>query len=142
MVRFLPFAIELALLVFCVIDIIQTPEFATRNLPKWGWLILVIILPLIGCVAWLVAGRPTRERPTQAWGPGAGFPEYAKPPVDTSDIDRALADELRRVDREYEESLRHSRAQLDAREAELRAREAELDSLAHDRRPQRDDDPA
>lgn len=141
MVRFLPFVIELALLVFCVIDIIQTPEYATRNLPKWGWLVLVIVLPLIGCVAWLVAGRPSREKPRQAWGPGAGFPEYAKPPVDTSDIDRALADELSRVDREYEESLRLSRAQLDAREADLRAREAELDRRALDREPGMDDGP-
>ena len=73
-VRFLPFVFELALLVFCVIDIIQTPEFATRNLPKWGWLILVIILPLIGGRG--VAGRWTPRagaNPTDV-GSGRGVP--------------------------------------------------------------------
>jgi hypothetical protein len=126
-IRFLPFAIEFALLVFCVIDIIQTPDFATRNLSKGWWLVLVIVLPLIGCVAWLVAGRPQRERSATTWSPGAGFPEVARPPVDTNDVDRALREELDRIDREYDELLRHREGEAQTREAELRAREAELD---------------
>lgn len=41
MIRYLPFAIELALLVFCVIDVVQSPEIDIRNLPKWGWIVLI-----------------------------------------------------------------------------------------------------
>ena len=70
----LPFVMVLALIIFCLIDVIQTPEDGVRNLPKWGWIVLIIIVPLIGSVAWLVAGRPQRPR-TAGWRYGAGFPE-------------------------------------------------------------------
>jgi hypothetical protein len=51
----------LALWVFCILDVIMTPEHQCRNLPKFVWLILVIILADIGSIAWLIAGRN--------WGP-------------------------------------------------------------------------
>jgi hypothetical protein len=60
------FLIELCMLVYCALNIITTPEGACRNLPKPVWLVLVIILPLVGGIAWLVAGRPV--------GPSAGLP--------------------------------------------------------------------
>jgi hypothetical protein len=124
-IRFLPVLVELALVVFCVIDIIQTPPGAARNLEKGWWLVLVILIPIVGCGARLAAGRPTRES-RSGWSQGAGFPEQARPVPDTTDIDRALQAELERVDREFEESLRHSAERARAREAELAAREQEL----------------
>jgi hypothetical protein len=127
MIRFLPFIVELALLVFCVIDIIQSDEYAVRNLARGWWLVLVIVMPLVGGIAWLVAGRPQGARTQGMWAPGAGFPEEARPLAAATDADRALQAELDRVDREYEESLRRSEERLRARAAELRAREAELD---------------
>ena len=56
-----------AVWVFCIIDVITTPDGAARNLPKMAWLIIVIILPDVGSIAWLVAGHP--------WaGQGANMP--------------------------------------------------------------------
>lgn len=52
--------VELALLVYCVLDVITTPASAVRGLPKPAWLVLVVLLPLIGGSAWLFAGRPRR----------------------------------------------------------------------------------
>lgn len=52
-----------ALWVFCIIDVITTPEFLCRNLPKMAWLFIVIILADIGSIAWLVAGRPWNGQP-------------------------------------------------------------------------------
>ena len=118
MLRFAPGLIEIALLVFCVIDLIQSPEIEIRNLPKWSWLLLIIFLPLIGCIAWLVAGRPVRAR-SQVWRPGSGFPEYERPALATDDIDARLDEDLARLDREHEESLRRWQANLEQREAEL-----------------------
>ena len=43
--------------IFCIIDVITTPEDQCRNLPKIAWLFIVILLIDIGSVAWLVAGR-------------------------------------------------------------------------------------
>jgi hypothetical protein len=50
--------VEIVLLVYCVLNIVTTPEGQVRNLPKLLWLVLVVILPLVGGIAWLVAGRP------------------------------------------------------------------------------------
>jgi hypothetical protein len=52
-----------ALWVFCIIDVITTPEFAVRNLPKLIWLFIVILLFDVGSIAWLIAGRPWTNRP-------------------------------------------------------------------------------
>jgi Phospholipase_D-nuclease N-terminal len=44
--------------IFCIIDVITTPDGAHRNLPKLAWLILVILLMDVGSIAWLLAGKP------------------------------------------------------------------------------------
>ena len=54
------FLVQLCLLVYCVLNIVTTPDDQLRHLPKLGWLLLVIVLPLAGGITWLVAGRPTR----------------------------------------------------------------------------------
>jgi hypothetical protein len=69
MLRVLPALIELGLLVYALIDCIQTPEASVRNLPRWGWLILIILIPYVGPVAWLFAGRPLRSGAAQRGGP-------------------------------------------------------------------------
>src|SRR5665647_898838 len=58
LVRYLPVVIELALLVYCLIDCIQSDEGSVRNLPKTMWVLLIIFLPIVGSVAWLAVGRP------------------------------------------------------------------------------------
>jgi Phospholipase_D-nuclease N-terminal len=75
--------IEVVLLVYCVLNIITTPEHEVRNLPKLLWLMLVILLPLIGGIAWLVAGRPVAPSSRRGGLPYKGntgqFPEYERP---------------------------------------------------------------
>jgi Phospholipase_D-nuclease N-terminal len=76
MLRALPALIEIGLLIYALIDCIQTPDKAVRNLPRWAWLLLIVLLPYVGPIAWLVAGRPQRSgaaRPGGIWpsgGPG------------------------------------------------------------------------
>ena len=74
--------IELILLVYCVLNVITTPEDQVRNLPKLLWLFLVILLPLVGGIAWLVAGRPLsggRPGGMPYKGNTGRFPEYDRP---------------------------------------------------------------
>ena len=52
------FFIFLLLWVGCFIDVLLTPDGAQRNLPKLAWVFIVLLLPLIGPIAWLVAGHP------------------------------------------------------------------------------------
>src|ERR1043166_8345573 len=66
--------VALALFLFWVwalFDCISTDSALCRNLPKGVWLILVLLLPDVGALAWLLLGRPERA----GWRPGST--EYA-----------------------------------------------------------------
>jgi hypothetical protein len=108
------FLVELVLLVFCVLDVITTPEPAVRNLPKLVWLLLVLVLPLVGGVAWLVAGRPqrtTRPGGLPYKGSAGRFPEYERPGravAQNPDDDEAF---LRGLRERAEEQRRRAREQ-------------------------------
>jgi hypothetical protein len=71
--------IVMGLWIFCLVDVITTVDGTTRNLPKMGWLLIVLLLPLIGSVLWLVAGRPERVGGGGYQGPPSRFPEYDRP---------------------------------------------------------------
>lgn len=74
------FVVELCLVVYCVINIITTPEAEVRNLPKLLWLVLVLFFPIVGGIAWLVAGRPQGPARSLPYKGNAGIPpEYDRP---------------------------------------------------------------
>jgi hypothetical protein len=120
--RGLPVLIEIGLFVFCLIDAIQTPAEDARNLAKGLWILLIVVVPIVGSVAWLVAGRPQRTGRSFAT---PGFPEYERVrrgPL-APDDDPAFLATLRQVDREHEETLNRWEADLRRREDELRRRD-------------------
>ena len=126
-IRVLPYFVEIALLVFCLVDCIQSPPHLIRNLEKGWWIVLIIILPLIGGIAWLVAGRPVRSASSGAqWRMGSGFPADERPGTSykRNEDDPAFMAEMARIDREHEESLKKWEAKLAAQEAERRRKEA------------------
>ena len=124
MLRFLPFVLELILLVYCLIDCIQTDEAEVRNLRKLWWILLIIFFPLVGGIAWLVAGRPKRDnrRRDVPWPSTrtAGFPEYERPRPLGPDDDPEFLRELRRGDAEQEKLLRGWEDDLRRREQAMR----------------------
>ena len=117
--------IVLALWVFCLIDVITTEEYTCRNLSKGMWLVLVILLPLIGSIAWLVGGRPlggAADLPykgnTSTSVAATRFPEYDRPgrhvPADPEADEaflrqlRERAEQQRRAYREEQRRLREA----------------------------------
>jgi hypothetical protein len=56
--RVLLYGAVLVLSLYALIDCILTPRAEARTLPKWLWLVLVVIVPVLGPVAWLLGGRP------------------------------------------------------------------------------------
>ncbi|WP_277949998.1 PLD nuclease N-terminal domain-containing protein [Bailinhaonella thermotolerans] len=60
----------LAFWLYCLFDVITTPDEHTRNLPKVLWVIIVVLLVDIGGVLWLLLGRPRRALAGGSpWGP-------------------------------------------------------------------------
>ncbi len=60
--------------IFCFIDVLLTPDSLCRNLPKLAWVFIVLLVPTLGWIAWLVAGRtwnrtsePASLRSTSRW---------------------------------------------------------------------------
>lgn len=102
-----------ALWVFCLVETISTPADRIRNLPKVAWVLLVLLFPLVGSIAWLVAGRP--ESGTAARSryerEAPGFPEYNRPGR-AAPADPAKDEEfLRQVrERAEEQRRRHEQA--------------------------------
>src|ERR1700685_873056 len=43
---------------YCLIDAIMTPQEELRSLTTMKWALLITVLPVIGAIAWLLAGRP------------------------------------------------------------------------------------
>jgi hypothetical protein len=117
--------ILLAVWIFCIIDVITTPETAVRNLPKVVWLLIVLLLADVGSIAWLVAGRSWNGAPRARTNDPAGarFPEYDRPgrhiAASADDDEQFLAQVRQRADAQ--------RRQYDARrKAELQDEQARL----------------
>lgn len=97
-----------AVVVLTLIDIIRRDDSEVKHLPKIFWILIVILVPLIGCILWWVVGRefPTHialpaRRPRQQ-------PHNTQPrpplivddrPSDVRSTEQQLAD----LDREIEE---------------------------------------
>lgn len=147
MVDVLPEIVTVVFLIFCLIDCIQTDTALVRNLPKVAWIILIIILPLIGGVAWLVAGRPQRSEASAAVPrgstPTAGFPEHQRPASAraTEEIDEQLRRDQERVDQEFEEALRRERERVKENQESLRRWEEDLKQRESKLEQRPDDDP-
>ena len=79
-IRLLPGVVVFILWAYCLVDAITTDGTRMRHLPKAAWVVLVLLFPLVGSIAWLVAGRPTTPaRLSREQGGAVGFPEYERP---------------------------------------------------------------
>ena len=123
--------IELVLLVYCLIDCIQTDSLLVRNLSKPFWVFVIIVVPIVGSIAWLVAGRPEQSsRGRQVPWPStqtAGFPEYERPRTASPDDDSEFLAAMRTSDRTHEQMLAEWERQLREREAKLQKNDDETD---------------
>lgn len=95
------------LTVFAVVDCALTERARVRALPRWTWLLVVLLLPVLGPLMWLVLGRGSgRRRPTtRVIGPDDD-PEFLRshgvvprPPAEPDDARwRELEQELANLD--------------------------------------------
>lgn len=96
MLRGLVAVLSIALTVFALADCVQTEDDKIRGIPKWAWIVLIVLLPWVGPITWLVVGKdrtggPAPKRP-QRRGPSA--------PDEDPDFLRKLDEDIRRERRE------------------------------------------
>jgi hypothetical protein len=113
---------DLALVVVALIDCLSVEEFEIRALPRFAWVLLILLFSPVGPIAWFVAGRPARA----AVRTGADDPLLYPTPgrqVAPDDDPEFLNQMAVRNRKEDEEMLRLWEADLRRREEELRKRE-------------------
>jgi hypothetical protein len=105
----------LVLWIFCVIDVVISRDDEVRHLPKWGWLVLVLLFPLVGSIAWLAVGRPRRaaNRVSRHERQAPGFPEYDRPGRAAALDSESDEEFLRRCRERAEEQRRRYREDKD-----------------------------
>jgi hypothetical protein len=118
--------VDVAMVIYSLVECIQTPQPSVRNLPKWAWILLILLFSPVGWVAWLMAGRPSVNPRHQE--NGLGHPENRRDgrraPLGPDD-DPDFLRELGRVNSEHEQTLQQWEADLRRREEELRRLDAD-----------------
>ncbi|MSO42826.1 MAG: hypothetical protein EXQ76_01140 [Candidatus Planktophila sp.] len=83
MSRVIPLLLVFGLTIYALIDCARADESQIKNLPKWGWILIIILIGTIGPIAYIVAGR---NKPKGFKGPKRRI----LPPDDDPDFLRKL----------------------------------------------------
>jgi hypothetical protein len=124
--------LEYGLAVFCFVDIVRSPEAAVPWMPRWGWIIAVLVFPLVGSVGWLAGGHERRLRirngtsaasEEQSLAAAADAVRRARAGhLGSLEEDAALLAQLWDVNEEHERTLQRWEEDLSRREEALRQR--------------------
>ncbi|WP_238008195.1 PLD nuclease N-terminal domain-containing protein [Dactylosporangium sp. AC04546] len=106
--RALPFLIVLVATLVALIDCLSSERAEIRGLPRPVWILAILLLPIVGPVAWFFAGRPVSlERAGVASGRA---PKRPTAPDDDPDFLRGIDTTQSRNDaellRRWEEDLK------------------------------------
>lgn len=71
MLRVVGVLLGLAVYIWFIVDVLRTSGGSVRTLPKFVWLLIVILIPLLGGVLWLLGGRPRGQGRRRRRGPVA-----------------------------------------------------------------------
>lgn len=125
MVRLAIFAgpVLLAFTIWCAFDA-RASKVGARRLPRWAWILVILLLPPLGGIAWLVMGRPVQAH---TYSTSSESTPWSQRPA------RESEDDFQRRVRE--------RAELQRMQAEERRRKAEEASAAEQDVDLADEDP-
>ena len=100
LVRGVPVVLLVLLWLYCLFDAISADPARVRNLPKAAWIVLVVVLPDVGSIAWLVLGRPQGPARSLPYKGSSGIPpEYDRPgraAAQNPDDDAEFLEQVRR----------------------------------------------
>jgi len=84
------YVVPVAIVIFAFIDCLLTRGDQVRGLPKPVWAVLIIVVPLVGALAWLGIGRIPQKRPLNGSAAGAKGTQAPRGPDDDPDFLRRL----------------------------------------------------
>jgi hypothetical protein len=95
MLRVLLIVLPIVLAIYALVDLVQTDDDEVQGLPKLAWVALIVLIWVVGPIAWLVAGKRGRRRWLPGTAPRAAGPSGAAPgrplaPDDDPDFLRGL----------------------------------------------------
>lgn len=135
------FLLQVVLAACALISCLSAEDGAIRGLPRFAWVLIILVFPLVGSIAWFLAGRPAPEGDRRGgWpsGPGSRRPVA---PDDNPEFLKSIDERARRDDnalfQRWEEDLRR-------REDDLRRHDGDQphdDASSHDNAPSRDHTP-
>ena len=124
--------LEYGLAVFCFVDVARANEASVPWIPRWGWIVGILVFPLVASVTWLVGTRARRAKlrgAPQAAADGDVSDQVTEAVrrarachFGSLEEDAALLAQLWDVNEEHEETLRRWEADLRRREDALRQR--------------------
>ncbi|MBB5632543.1 hypothetical protein BKA04_000766 [Cryobacterium mesophilum] len=129
---FLLSILPLLLMIGALVDLITIDPSRVKHLPKFGWIIIAILLPLIGSILWFVIGReyvqvvdrggfgdPRRREQSTAPTMDFGRAARADRMADSGDTEAQLAALNREIAaHERAERIRHLEEELEAKRRE------------------------
>ena len=86
-------ALPIVLAVYALVDLVQTRDEDVQGLPKLVWVLLIVLVWVVGPLAWLLAGSRSRTLPglmPRADGPRAAPGRRTTAPDDDPDFLRGL----------------------------------------------------
>ncbi|MBM7492852.1 hypothetical protein JOD64_004074 [Micromonospora luteifusca] len=120
------FLVQIVLAVCALISCLSAEEGQIRALPRIVWVLIILFFPLVGSIAWFVAGREPDSGAHKGWLGGTGTAQRQQPrpvaPDDDPEFLRSMQDSAKQQDQElfqrWEEDLRR-------REDDLRRHDGE-----------------
>ncbi|WP_406067002.1 PLD nuclease N-terminal domain-containing protein [Micromonospora sp. NBC_01638] len=108
------FLVQIVLAVCALISCLSAEEGQIRALPRIAWVLIILFFPLVGSIAWFIAGREPSSGAPKGWPGGPGPAERQRPrplaPDDDPEFLRSMQDRAKQQDQElfrrWEEDLR------------------------------------
>lgn len=116
------FLVQIVLAVCALISCLSAEEGTIRALPRIAWVLIILFFPLVGSIAWFVAGR---EPGARASGPAGGTVERPRRPLAPDDDPEFLRSVQERAKQQDQELFRRWEEDLRRREDDLRRRDGE-----------------
>ncbi|QDY06891.1 PLDc_N domain-containing protein [Micromonospora sp. HM134] len=112
------FLLQVVLAACALISCLSAEDGTVRGLPRFAWVVVILFFPLVGSIAWFLAGRPVAEGDRRL-----GWPPASRRPVAPDDDPEFLKSIDERVRRDDNALFQRWEEDLRGREDDLRRRD-------------------